>query len=73
MSEYIIKSYNCETGEEEIREMTSQEIENHLRTQQEYAKNKELKQKEAELIATKRAELLARLGISEEEARLLLG
>ncbi len=64
-----IKEYNCETQEEIVRDATDAEI-----TQM--AKDKaqaDAKQAEAEAKAAQRAALLSRLGITEEEARILLG
>jgi len=63
-----IKIHNCETNEVIEREMTAAEI---------AQKNKDesfaLAEKQAELAAiAKREALLSRLGITEEEAKLLL-
>lgn len=64
----IIKEHNIETGEIIEREMTAKEI------AQWEADNliaaEELEMKNAK--ATAKAELLAKLGISEDEAKLLL-
>jgi len=64
-----VKIFNCETQEEIIRDATSAEI-------AQMAKDKEQSEAakaEAEAKAATRAALLTRLGISEEEARILLG
>lgn len=65
------KEYNVQTGEETIteRDETPQEEASRL----EYAAQVEVLQAEAEAKATARQNLLTRLGITEEEARLLLG
>ena len=65
---YEIKIYNCETGEEIVRAMTDEEIE--IRKQDEA--NAIAKQAEAEAKAQAKAELLERLGITADEAKLLL-
>ena len=67
----IEKEYNVQTGEETIfeREETSAEMELRLKYEAEF-------EKEAAETAAKeaaRAELLVRLGITAEEAQLLLG
>ena len=63
-----IKIVNVETGEEIEREMNAEEL-------AQLAKDKaeaEQRQAEAEAKATQKAALLDRLGITEEEAKLLL-
>ena len=68
MSKPQIKEYNCETGEETIRDATSVEI-----TQMELDANNYAAQKaEAEAKAATRAALLTQLGITAEQAKLLL-
>jgi antitoxin component of MazEF toxin-antitoxin module len=65
----IIKEVNATTGEEVEREMTADELAI-------YQANKsaiETAQAEAEAKAAAKAELLAKLGITEDEAKLLLG
>lgn len=60
---------NADTGEEIVRDATDAEL-----TQ--YAKDKaddEARKAEAEAKAAQRQALLSRLGITEEEARILLG
>ena len=59
---------NCETGEITQRELNVEEL-----AQQEIdAADAAAKQAEAEAKATAKAALLAQLGITEEQARLLL-
>ena len=68
MSNPIIKLHNAETGEEIIREMNADELaERQIRQ----AANSELEAAEAAK-ATEKAALLAKLGITEDEAKLLL-
>lgn len=64
-----VKIVNCETGEEIIRDATTEEI-----TQMELdAANSAAIKAEAEAKATAKAALLNKLGITADEARLLLG
>jgi uncharacterized protein (UPF0371 family) len=63
-----VKIVNALTGEEIVRDATAQEI-----TQMELDAAESVKSKlEAEAKATQKAALLDRLGITEEEAKLLL-
>jgi hypothetical protein len=63
-----IKIVNCTTGEEIVRDANPEEI-----AQIEIdASNAAAKQTEAETKATAKAALLAQLGITEEQAKLLL-
>ena len=63
-----VKIVNCETGEEIIRDANAEEI-----AQMELdAANAQAKKAEAEAKATARAALLSKLGITAEEAQLLL-
>lgn len=65
----IIKIHNVETGEITEREMTAEEI-----AQREADEAAALAEKEAQAAAlAKRQALLDKLGITEEEAKLLLG
>jgi hypothetical protein len=64
-----IAEINCETGEETIREATNAEKEDAKSRKEQF----EAEQAEAEAKAATRAALLTRLGITEEEARILLG
>ena len=66
MSKLII---NCETGETTQRELNAEE----LAQQSIDVANSEAKQAEANAKAAQRQALLTRLGITEEEARILLG
>jgi hypothetical protein len=64
-----IYEHNVETGEAAERDMTAAEL-------AQWQKDKEAAELEAQYIATKTAEkaaLLAKLGITEDEAKLLLG
>ena len=64
-----IKVVNCETGEEILRDATAEEI-----AQIELdAANAAAAKAESEAKAAQRQALLSRLGITEEEARILLG
>ena len=68
MSKPQIKEYNCETGEEIVRDATDAEI-----AQIELdAANEAARKAEAEAKATAKAALLERLGITQDEANLLL-
>jgi hypothetical protein len=63
-----IKEYNCETGEEIVRDANAAEI-----AQIEIdAANTIARKAEAEAKATAKAALLAQLGITAEQAKLLL-
>ena len=63
-----VKIVNVETGEEIIRDANAEEI-----AQMEIdAANNRAKLAEAEAKATAKAELLTKLGITEDEAKLLL-
>ena len=63
---------NCETGVESIIELTDAEVA-ELTYQQELAAEKEKEEKaQAEADATAKAALLKRLGITADEAKLLL-
>lgn len=65
----IIKIHNAETNEVIEREMTDEEFSQYQADQAaELAKNAE-----ADAKAAAKAELLAKLGITEDEAKLLLG
>jgi len=67
MTKPQIKEYNCETGEEIIRDATDAE----LAQMETDAANAVARRAEAEAKAAQKAALLERLGISESEARLL--
>ena len=69
MTKPTISEFNCELGVIVVRELTKQEID-QIATDEANAKT-ELA--EAQAKATQKAALLERLGITEDEARLLLG
>ena len=69
MTKPQIKEYNCETQEEIIRDATTAEI-------AQMAKDKEdvtARQVESEAKAAAKAAILDRLGLTADEAKLLLG
>jgi len=63
------KIINCETGEIIERELNAEELAQQVIDEA----AESTRQAEAEAKAATRAALLTRLGISEEEARILLG
>lgn len=65
----LITIHNVETNQIIEREMNSEEYEVYLADLAQYEKE----QAEATAKATQRAALLERLGLTEEEAKLLLG
>jgi len=68
MTKFKVKEVNCETGEEIVRDATDIEI-----AQMETSRAKQLElDAKAEARATAKADLLAKLGITAEEAALLL-
>jgi hypothetical protein len=68
MTKPKVKEVNAQTGEEIIRDATVEEISLYEAEQAFEA----AKQAEAEARATAKAALLAQLGITEEQAKLLL-
>ena len=68
MSKPQIKEYNCETGEEIVRDATTAEIE-QIEID---ASNAVTRKIEEEAKAAQKSALLDKLGINEDEARLLL-
>jgi hypothetical protein len=68
MSKPQVKEYNCETGIETIRDATNAEIAQMAKDKAEA----DARQAEAESKATAKAALLNKLGITAEEAVLLL-
>jgi len=64
----FIQEHNCETNEVIVRELTAEEISQREADQAAQA----AKQTEAEAKATAKAALLTQLGITEEQAKLLL-
>lgn len=69
MSRPIITIVNAETGDSETREMNDAELASYEAMQAEILKEKQ----EAQAKEAKRLALLEKLGITEDEARLLLG
>jgi hypothetical protein len=69
MSQYLITEVNCETGEVIERPMTKAEADQRAVDDANYASAKA----EQAVKATQKAALLQRLGITAEEATLLLG
>jgi len=69
MSRPTVRIHNTETNEIIDREMNNEEFANYQARQLE----KDAEQAEAEAKATQKAALLERLGITEDEAKLLLG
>lgn len=65
----FIQEHNCETGEIIVREMNAEELKQKALDEANYAALKA----EAEAKATAKAALLTRLGLTAEEAQLLLG
>jgi len=69
MTKIQVKEYNCETGEETIRDATAEELENiKVIAENHEARKAELAAKEAA-----RQAMLDRLGLTADEAKLLLG
>ena len=64
---------NCETGEVSEVELTAEEIKQREADAIAYAKAKADEEQAAAEKAEAKAALLAKLGITEDEARLLLG
>jgi hypothetical protein len=63
---------NCETNEVIIRELNAEELKQQKIDDAAAAKQLKLEAEEAAVKAQAKAELLARLGITAEEAQLLL-
>lgn len=68
MSKPIVKEHNATTGEITEREMNDEEYAAHLAWQNEIEQRANTEQ----IKLTQRAALLEKLGITEEEAKLLL-
>jgi vacuolar-type H+-ATPase subunit H len=64
---------NAETGETVERELSAEEIAQQEIDEANYLASKAIADAETEAKATQKAALLERLGITEDEARLLLG
>ena len=73
MSKPTIQIHDVSTDEVIIREMTTAEIELYEADLQRQKISDEIAQAEATSKAAQRQALLTRLGITEEEARILLG
>ena len=69
MTTPTVKIVNAETGEEIVREMNAEELAQYQADQAEFAAKEQAKAEQA----TAKTALLAKLGITQEEARLLLG
>jgi hypothetical protein len=69
MSKPMIRIHNSQTDEVIDREMNDEEFANYQADQEAEA----LREAESEAKATQKAALLERLGITEDEAKLLLG
>ena len=63
---------NCETGEVIKRELNAEELAQQQIDQAAYEAAQAIRQAEAEAKATAKAALLTQLGITEEQAKLLL-
>lgn len=63
---------NCETGEVQEIELTAEEVAALEAAAAETQAQQEAAEEEARAKATAKADLLAKLGISEDEAKLLL-
>lgn len=68
-----ISIVNAETGEQIIREMTADEIAMHEAGTLETANGAKEREAEAKAKAAEKAALLSKLGITAQEAELLLG
>lgn len=63
---------NCETGEVSEVELTAEEIADRAKAQAAFEAEQEAKAEEERAKATAKADLLEKLGITEDEAKLLL-
>ena len=63
---------NCTTGEETLRELNAEEVAQQKINEAEYKTELATRQAEAEAKATAKAALLTQLGITAEQAKLLL-
>jgi vacuolar-type H+-ATPase subunit H len=70
MSKLII---NCETGEETLRELTKAEKDQQKVDEASIAAAKAISDAEAEAKETQRQAILDRLGLTADEAKLILG
>jgi inosine/xanthosine triphosphate pyrophosphatase family protein len=69
MTKPQIKEFNCETGEETLRDATAEEIEQMKKDSEEVARAKA----EADAKAAEKQAIADRLGLSLDELKLLLG
>jgi hypothetical protein len=69
MTKPQVKEYNCETGEEIVRDATSAEIA-QIKLD---AANEAIRKEEAEAKAAQRQAILDRIGLTADEAKLILG
>ena len=67
------KIINCEIGEETLVPLSDEDLSQQAIDEADIAKVKAIIKAEAEAKAQAKAAILARLGITEEEARILLG
>lgn len=65
--------YDAETGESQIVPFSADEVKSHLAEQKRIADEEIAAKQKIEADATKRVALLDKLGITEDEAKLLLG
>ena len=72
MANDLIQIHNVETDEIVVREMTDKEQTQRDAEVAAWIKEKEIKQAKAEADAAAKAALLEKLGITEEQAKLLL-
>jgi hypothetical protein len=68
-----ISIVNAETGKQIIRDMTDQEVASHEAGTLEAVNGEKQREAEAKTKAAEKAALLSKLGITAEEAALLLG
>jgi len=70
--ELTVLEVNCETGEQTVRPFTAEEIAQREADAQAAAAKAHEAEVEAAAVAEAKTALLAKLGITEEEAKLLL-
>jgi hypothetical protein len=70
--ELTVLEVNCETGEQTVRPFTAEEIAQREADAQAAATKAHEAEVEAAAVAEAKTALLAKLGITEEEAKLLL-
>jgi hypothetical protein len=69
MTKPQIKEYNCETGEEIVRDATTAEISQIAKDKADY----EAKKAEADAKETAKAAILDRIGLTADELKTILG